>query len=391
MQITMVDAIPVNVPLEPVEVGGIAPYRTNHSVVRDMDRILVRVETDEGTNGWGEVRPFLSPAATVSVIEEGVAPLVTGQSPFEIERLRRQVFVEYADPSMFFAPIETACWDLVGKRLEKPVYELLGGWTAPRQTAMKNRDHVGEESGSGTRPESVEFAYCLGIFPPEESRRHARAAVNLGYSVLKTKGGRDWETDVDRIAAMDEEVDGQLQFRLDPNQGYTVEDAVRVCAKLSDAGVYLQYLEQPIRIDAHGSLEQLRSRTRQPIAANEDTYLKRSLRQVIAADAIDVAVLDLTPAGGISGLRQLAGIAEDAGLSTVHHCAFDLGIRTAAVLHAVSGIPGFDLPSDTAYYGWERDVITDPFEISEGRIDVPSDPGLGISVDTEAVDRYRID
>jgi L-alanine-DL-glutamate epimerase-like enolase superfamily enzyme len=190
---------------------------------------------------------------------------------------------------------------------------------------------------------------------------------------------------------MNEEVDGRLQFRLDPNQGYTVEDAVRVCAKLSDAGVYLQYLEQPIRIDAHGSLAQLRSRTRQPIAANEDTYRDRNLRQVIAADAIDVAVLDFTPAGGISGLRQLAGIAEDAGLSTVHHCAFDLGVRTAAVLHAVSGIPGFNLPSDTVYYGWERDIITDPFEISEGQVDVPSDPGLGISVDTEAVDRYRLD
>jgi hypothetical protein len=162
VQITDVEAIPINVSLEPIDTGGIAPYRTNHSVVNDMDRILVRVETDEGLTGWGEVRAFLSPEATVSVIEDGVKPLVVGQSPHEIERFRRQVFVEYTNPNMFFAPVEMACWDIVGKALGKPVYELLGGWTAPNQTSMKNREHAGAESGNSAE----EFAYCLGIFPP---------------------------------------------------------------------------------------------------------------------------------------------------------------------------------------------------------------------------------
>lgn len=387
MQITDVEAIPINVSLEPIDTGGIAPYRTNHSVVNDMDRILVRVETDEGLTGWGEVRAFLSPEATVSVIEDGVKPLVVGQSPHEIERFRRQVFVEYTNPNMFFAPVEMACWDIVGKALGKPVYELLGGWTAPNQTSMKNREHAGAESGNSAE----EFAYCLGIFPPEESREYARESLDRGYSVLKTKAGRDWQTDVERILAMDDEVDGRLEFRLDPNQGWTVEDAVRVCARLSDAGVYLQYVEQPIRIDAHGSLRQLRTRTTQPIAANEDTYPPRSLRQAIEKGAIDVAVLDLTPVGGISGIRQLAAIADDAGISLAHHCAFDLGVRTAAILHTVSGVPGFNLPADTTYYGWEGDVIEDPFEIRDGQIAVPSDPGLGVTVDPTAVERYRTD
>jgi len=386
MQITDVTAIPINVPLEPIAAGGIAPYRTNHSELHDVDRILVRVETDEGVTGWGEVRAFLSPEATVSVIEDGVGPLVIGQSPYEVEKLRRQVFVEYTNPNMFFAPVETACWDVVGKALDKPVYELLGGWTAPQQTSMKNREHAGADT---SRDSSEEFAYCLGIFPPEESRTYAREALDRGYSVLKTKAGRDWETDVERIRAMDDEVDGDLEFRLDPNQGWTTEDALRVCARLSDSGVYLQYVEQPIRIDAHGSLEKLRARTTQPIAANEDTYPPRNLRQVIQAGAIDVAVVDLTPAGGISGIRQLAAIAEDAGVSLAHHCAFDLGIRTAAILHTVHGVPGFNLPSDTTYYGWEGDVIEDPFEIRNGSIDVPSGPGLGVSVDLDAVEVYR--
>ncbi|MDR9432130.1 MAG: enolase C-terminal domain-like protein, partial [Natronomonas sp.] len=235
----------------------------------------------------------------------------------------------------------------------------------------------------------VEFAYALGIFSPDESRTYARRALDAGYSVLKTKAGRDWRTDVERIVAMHDEVNGELDFRIDPNQGWTVEDAVRVGAMLQDAGVYLQYMEQPIRVDNHESLASLRSRTAQPIAANEDTYILRNLRRMIGAGAIDVGVVDLTPSGGIAGLRQVAQIAEDGGLSLAHHCAFDLGIRTAAILHTVYGTPGINLPSDTAYFGWEDDVIETPFSIEDGHLTVPDGPGLGIEVDEDAVERYR--
>jgi len=385
MEITSVSAIPVTVPLTLIEDGGIAPYRTNHGELYEMDRILVHVDTDEEYVGWGEVRPFLSPKATVSVIEDGVGPLIVGQTPFEIERLRRQVFVEYTNPKMFVAPVETACWDIIGKALDRPVYELLGGWTADHPTAMTHRDHVGQEGESNL----VEVAYALGIFSPEESRRYAQRALDEGYDVLKTKAGRDWRTDVARIRAMHDEVDDQLEFRIDPNQGWTVEDAVRVGAQLEDAGIYLQYMEQPIPINNHGSLQSLRSRTRQPVAANEDTYVPQNLRRMLADDAIDVGVVDITPSGGITGIRDLAAAAEDAGISLAHHCAFDLGIRTAAVLHAAYGLPGINLPSDTAYFGWEADVIESPFEIIDGCIEVPQGPGLGITVDKTTVEKYR--
>lgn len=388
MQITEVTATTVDVPLIGLdETLGIGPYVTNHGQVESMERVLVRVDTDEGITGWGEMRTFLSAAATEAIIEDGIAPLIEGQSPFELERLRRQVFIEYTNIELFFAAVETACWDIVGESLGKPVYELLGGWTAPQQTATLNADAAG--SGSGT-DRDVEFAFCLGILPPEESRVKAREALDAGFSVLKTKAGRDWQQDVARIEAMHDEVDGQLEFRLDPNQGWSLDQAVRVGAKLDDAGIHLQYMEQPIRVDNHGSLAALRNRTSQPIGPNEDTYIPHNLRPLIEANAMDVAVLDLTPAGGIAGLRQQAAIVEDAGIPFTHHCAFDLGIRTAVILHAVHGIPGFSLPPDTTYYAWESDIIVDRFEVTEGRMTVPDDPGLGIDVDQDTIDKYRV-
>ena len=386
MEITEINAYGVNVPLVPFEEGGLAPYVTNHNSLDDMDRILVEVRTDEGLSGWGEVRSFLTPEATISVIEDGVQPLVLGQSPFELEKLRRQVFIEYTNADMFFAPVEVACWDIVGKALDEPVYKLLGGWTTPTQTETKHRSNQGEYDDEKT----VEIAYCLGILSPEKSRERAAEVLEAGYSVLKTKAGRDWKADVARIKAMHDEVNGELEFRLDPNQGWTTDQAIRVGSSLADAGIYLQYMEQPIRVNAHKSLASLKNQTGQPIGPNEDTYIPNNLRRLIDAGAIDVAVLDLTPAGGIAGLRQQAGIVEDAGLPMVHHCAFDLGVRTAAILHAVSGIPGFSMPPDSTYYAWEDDVIEREFTVENGAIDVPEGPGLGIDIDRDSIEEYRI-
>ena len=132
---------------------------------------------------------------------------------------------------------------------------------------------------------AVDVTYCVGILPLDESRTHARRVLEAGYDVLKTKAGRDWRHDVERIIAMDDEVDGQLEFRLNPNQGWRLDEAVRVGAALEDAGVYLQSLEQPIRVNSHRSLARLRERTRQPIAPNEDTYIAHNLRSLIEAGA----------------------------------------------------------------------------------------------------------
>ena len=383
MEITDVDVFPVNMDVVDLDDGGIAPYVSCRGAVQDVDRILVRVTTDDGISGWGEMRVFLSPEATVSILEDGIAPIVLGRSPFEVEGLRRSIFIEYTNAKMFFAPIEIACWDIVGKALDKPVYELLGGWTAPSQTSRR-----GDASVDVT--DAVPVAYCVGILSPEDSADHAVTALNRGYGVLKTKAGLDWREDVERVVAMHEAVDGQLEFRLDPNQGWRLDEAVRVGAKLADAGVYVQYLEQPIRVDSHESLRLLRERLPQPIGPNEDTYIEHNLGELVRRGALDVGVVDMTPAGGITGLRQLAAIAEDAGVPLAHHCAFDLGVRTAAILHAVAGIPGFSLPPDTVYYAWEDDVITSPFEIRDGEIELPDGPGLGVEVSESKLAEYGL-
>jgi L-alanine-DL-glutamate epimerase-like enolase superfamily enzyme len=390
MQITNVEATPVRVPLVPLSEGGIAPYGTNHNEFSAVERVVVRVDTDAGYTGWGEVRVLLSPAATVSIVEDGIAPIVEGQSPFEVEAFRRQVFIEYLNVVPLFAPIEIACWDILGQALERPIYELLGGWSAPSQT-QRQRDPTEELDGRGKERHTVDVAYCVGILPPEEMAAKAEDVLEKGYSVLKTKAGRDWQTDVERVRAMDEAVDGQLEFRLDPNQGWTLDQALRVANRLDDHGIYLQYMEQPIRTNMHQELATLRHRTRQPIAPNEDAYIPQNLLQLANAGAMDAAVVDMTPAGGIAGLRQQAAVLDEIGVPSTHHCAFDLGVRTAAIAHAVHGLPGFELPPDCAYAGWDGDVVEEPLEIHDGALVVPDGPGLGVTVDPDRLAEFAIE
>jgi L-alanine-DL-glutamate epimerase-like enolase superfamily enzyme len=369
MEITDLEAVPVAADVKPLdEPGGLAPYVSSTGRVTTAERLLVRLETDTGVTGWGEILLELSPAATVAVVEEEIAPRVAGREVWEIEAVMDEFFYYYVDVDSLLGAVEMAMWDALGKHYDAPLHQLLGGKCA----------------------DEVPVAYCVGILDPEQSREHARYALNEGYDVLKTKGGRDWETDVERLRAIHDEVDGQLELRVDANQGWSFEDAVRVGATLEDAGVYLQYLEQPTRIETYGTYERLRSRLRQPMCVNDDTYFDHNLFNMVREDAVDVGVVDVAPSG-IRGVERMAGVAADAGVSLAHHCGFDLGVKTAAMLHTVASTPAIGLASDTVYYAWDDHVVESPFTVSEGALSVPDGPGLGVTVDESRVADLRID
>lgn len=373
MEITDIEAIPVAMDVRPLEEGGVAPYVGSKLAVDTVERMLIRLETNEGVIGWGEMRPELGIETTVAFLEETIAPQVVGRKVWETEAFTNDpLYTEYTNVNSFVAAVETAMWDAYGKTIGEPVHRLLGGKCEDR----------------------VEFAEALGILDPEESRQYARRTLERGFDVLKLKAGppnSDWQNDVARVKAMHDEVDGQLEFRLDPNQTWSFDQAVRVGAELEDAGIYLQYFEQPIRINAHGTYKRLRNRLQTPVGVNEDTYHPGNLSELLREDAVDVAILDLVPSGGILALKKLATLADKAGISLAHHCGFDLGVKTAAVLHAVSTTPAINLPSDTAYHNWEDDVIKNRFDVEEGAIEVPDEPGLGVTVDLEKLETYRID
>lgn len=392
MEITGVETIPVEVPVKQLgEKHGIAPYvgggrlrnlaeslsfeealERNESATRSGKKLLIKLHTDGDVTGWGEMKvPTMQMGQTI--IEELLEPELVGRKVWEIESFIDEFSgfssMYYTDITSFLGGVEMAMWDAWGKHLDVPVHQLIGGKC----------------------DDTVPIAFCLGLLTPEESRDYAKYALEEGFSVLKTKGSRYWKADVDRLVAMHEAVDGELEFRLDPNQLWSFEDAVRVGAQLEDAGVYLQYLEQPIRVDSFGTLKRLRERLKTPIAVNEDAYFQHNISQIVEEDAIDAAVIDVVPAGGILKFKNLAAVAGEAGISLAHHSNFDLGIKLAAKLHVAASTPAMNLPIDAVYYAYEDCILDKPLEYTTGALTVPDRPGLAGEVDESKIEQYRID
>ncbi len=392
MHITDVETIPVEIPVKSVEEPwGIAPYiggnrlydvPTDLTYEAALDRVdtgttsgrklLIRLETDDGVTGWGEMK-VPSMAVGAVVVEELLAPELLGRSVAEpagfIDAFQTMASTDYLDPRPLLGGAEMAMWDAHGKTLGVPVHQLLGG---------KIRDRY-------------PIAFCLGLERPAQASEHAAFAADQGFTTVKTKASRYWQMDVERIVAMDEATDGALTFRLDPNQQWDITQATNVAAALDRAGIRLGYLEQPIRVDSFGHLAALRTRCTQPIAINEDAYFAHHVLAAIEHDAIDAAVVDLVPAGGILALTEVAAVAADANIPLAHHSNFDFGIKNAAKLHVLASRPAFSLPMDSVYYAFEDYLLADPLSIERGHFVVPDRPGLAGAVDEDQVERYRLD
>ncbi|MDZ7700732.1 MAG: mandelate racemase/muconate lactonizing enzyme family protein [Halobacteriales archaeon] len=369
MKITSLEATPVRVDIEPRSTPyGVAPYVAGYTTFEDILRLVVRIETDEGVVGWGETTVGPEPNLAMAAMEHLIAPAAVGREVWEVESFLDSFEYPFMHIRPYVAGVEMAMWDALGKTKDLAVHQLFGG----------------------KRADELEVAYCLGITDPEEAAEQARWARDEGFGVIKTKGGLDVDQDVERLVAMHEAVDGDVKFRLDGNQTMSFGEAVETGARLEDAGVYLQYFEQPLRTDSLGGYARLRQRLRTPIGVNEDTYHRRNLFELVREDAIDAAVIDLIPVGGLLPTKKLMGLVGEANLSAAHHSSFDLGIKTAAVLQLVAATPEFDLPPDRVNYSLADDVIEDRFEVTDGRMTVPDGPGLGVEVSPERVEALRV-
>jgi L-alanine-DL-glutamate epimerase-like enolase superfamily enzyme len=128
-----------------------------------------------------------------------------------------------------------------------------------------------------------------------------------------------------------------------------------------------------------------------PIALNESVTDPASVMDILRADAAAFILPDTHTAGGILPCVKIGHVCEAAGLPCIMHCGHDLGPKTAAMLHVAASSPAYSLANDTTYYGLEDDIITEPFQIQAGTIAVPTSPGLGIVVDPNKLQKYRVE
>ena len=357
MRITKVDTAAVRTPVrEPL----IWPGGTRHSA----SGLLVQIHTDEGVVGIGEA-PGPTLPTIQAIIDAELTQFLVGQDPLRVEWLvhRMEEFSRNWSRMAAYgiAGVEMALLDLKGKVLGVPVAELLGGFSRDR----------------------VPVVGYLFIDSPEANARKAGAFVDAGYTELKLKVGRDFGQDHDTIAAIRDRVGPEVKIRIDANMIWSVPAAIKWIKGLEQFD--LQYVEQPVPdFDVQG-LAQVRRAVAVPIAADEACTDVRSVLELIKADACDVLVVYPSEAGGLRRAHQIGALADAAGKWCTIGSWAELGVATAGNVHVVASSSNYPFASDTHYPLQELDILAEPFSMTDGLVEVPRSPGLGVELDPEAV------
>ena len=368
MKITDIEAIPLRLPLVTAACDG------------TQDTLLVRVRTDEGLVGFGEVDscPLVARAVIEAPLSHqiccGLRDLLRGEDPMAIEALNRKMY----DGTIYFgrrgavrhamAGVDMALWDLKGKALGQPIYRLLGG---PFQKTFK--------------------AYASVLFEdsPSATGERARNLIDRGFQGVKFGWGpmgRDEATDLGLVREARKGMGHGPDLMVDAGLVYDVKTAITRARQFSDYDIF--WLEEPLHPDDLDGYRRLSSATEVRIAAGEQEADVRDFERLMDLGGIDVVQPD--PARcGISGTMAIGRAAAERKRAVANH-TFKSGITIAASLHVLAALPNaIRFEYCMAESPLRHDLTAQKFPLDNGKVSVPEGPGLGVDVDESVIDRYR--
>ncbi|MCH7997697.1 MAG: mandelate racemase/muconate lactonizing enzyme family protein [Chloroflexi bacterium] len=344
------------------------PLETSAGALALRYSLLIWVDTDEGVTGVGEAPAPLvggeSGLRRLDSLLQAIAPSVLGRS---LEQVSRSLPTAGADgPSaqaLSFA-LETAAYDALGRAQGQPVAALLGG-----------------------RPEAIAVNALIGASSPEETSALAAEAVARGFGTIKLKvGGRPIGEDVAVLEVVRAAVGGDVKIRLDANRAWPLGEAIDAVRRL--AGFGPEYIEEPVVPADPASLAEVRRSSTTAIAADESVESLEAARRLVAAGAADVLVIKAARVGGLREATAIAGLARSNGLRVVVTSSLETGIGLASSLHLAAALIPDEVSGLATGHLLEHDLLTEPLLQENGFLHTPQLPGLGISVDRDALKRY---
>jgi muconate cycloisomerase len=333
----------------------------------------VRLTASDGTIGISSLEPSASvkspgTAGELAVaIREHIAPALIGQDPTNINLLLE--LLDGLTPTQHSAgtAVEMACVDLAARRHGVPIHTHLGGAAV----------------------DTVQFNGWIGELPPDEAAAEARRWLKAGFRSAKIKVGSGVEADRDRVAAVRDAVGGTFKLRIDANMQYDPDTALKLCRAVKQYD--LQLFEQPAGKKDLAGLARVRREGGIPVMADESVSDHASLVAVIKADCADFVKFGVEQAGGLLRASRMLATAEAAGLPVVIGHGFGLDPSTIAeVMLAASSrnvLPGLECVGPLKV---KDTVATTRLDISSGSLPLPGGPGLGISLDDNKLEQYRL-
>ena len=334
---------------------------------------LVEVQTDEGITGLGE---GIGNAHLVkAILEEQIGDLAIGLDPFNIETVRKtlidsQVYFERKGSAICAASaIEMACWDIKGKALNVPVYQLLGGLYHDKLEA-----------------------YASDIYWESDIKAmgtYAERIVDQGFKTVKAHiGYKSPKEDLERVWILRKAIGEQTNLMIDLNAGYNHFHAYQAANLWSEFN--LTWLEEPLSPNHTEALADLRNRTDIPIAAGENEFQLYGFKELFERHAVDIAMPDIGRVGGLQETKNICTLAEAYGIPVSPH-NFSSGILLAASIHLMASTPNtIFLEYDSSQNAVYEELLTEPLQFKDGQIEVPQNPGLGVHLPEDIIRVYAV-
>jgi L-alanine-DL-glutamate epimerase-like enolase superfamily enzyme len=365
VQIARVTAIPVAVPLR-------FDFKSALGVLKVSEYGIVVVDTDDGLRGLGEISLIWhgNGHPLCRLVDEILAPSLLGLDPFQVTRLHALAdelvpFSRHALAAV--AALDMALLDIRGKALGRPAYDLLGGLARDR----------------------VELSMSLSMGPVDEVVGQARELVEAGFRTLKVKAAG--AADLDVVHVLRREFGPELKLRVDLNMACSsAKEALGLIRSIAPAGVIS--VEQPLPPRDLEGMAFLREHSEIPIMADESVWGPQDAWDLLRVGAADIVNVYVSESGGPTRMRQTLDICALAGVAVAIGSMPELGLGTSAAAHAAFSAPRLDHPSDVAGHLYHADdVVIHSLRVEEGMLLPPAGPGLGVELDDEKLERYRVD
>lgn len=341
--------------------------------VGGINSVILEVVTDTGITGWGEASPWPVFTGTAegnaAALHVHLRPHLIGQDPVQVEKHLNTAGKVLVGHNEAKCALETALLDITGQISGLSISELVGG---------RQRDSM-----------PMSFSVANADFDKDLDDVAELWADGVRLFKLKT-GFSEHSFDVLRLEKLRHLYGDDISLRIDYNQGLPAYDALR---RIRDLEVFKPaFVEQPVKMHERQALADITRSIDTPIMADESVFDPREAMEGAHMRIADIFSLKIMKSGGIRRALEVAAIARAAGIEVYGGCMFETGIAHAAGSHLMAAVPDLLLGCEfymSTYY-IEEDIITIPFPVKNGQVHVPKGPGLGVSVNTDLLEKYRV-
>lgn len=353
MKITDIKIKRISVPLR-------TPFKTALRTVESVEDVIVEIYTDTGDTGFGEAPPTGvitgdTTGSIIGAIEDHIKKSIMGMDIENLEAIMHKLNGCIVKNTSAKAAVDIALYDLYGKLYKAPLYKLLGGFRNEITTDI-----------------------TISVNEPEEMVRDSIDAVKRGYTTLKIKVGKDSKKDMERMKAIRQAIGYDVNLRIDANQGWKPKEAVNVLRKMEDAGLQIEFVEQPVIAHDVDGLKFVTDNVSIPVLADESIFSPMDALNILQKRAADLVNIKLMKTGGIYNALKICSLAEIYGVECMVGCMLEAKVSVTAAVHlacAKSIITKIDLDGPVLC---KEDPINGGAIFNESKIVLPDEPGLGI-------------